>query len=73
MGSNQLDSTLGGILSEGFMADVDIIRNVRMLCLKKQFADAIHLAQKVQDPESRKTLVFICNSFEHSMIKVHAA
>lgn len=53
--------------------DVDIIRRVRMLCLKKQFTDAIELAHSIEDPEARKTLVFICTSFEHSIIKSHAA
>jgi len=38
------------------MNDVEIIRAVRVLCIKHDFDEALRLANKVQDPESRKTL-----------------
>jgi|GEM_PF-762280 len=53
--------------------DVEIIRAVRRLCLRKEFSEAINLAYKVEDRETRNTLLFICHSFENSSIKTHAA
>ena len=52
------------------MNDVEIIRAVRVLCIKHEFDEAIRLANKVQDDESRKTLMSICYSFRNSQISV---
>jgi hypothetical protein len=51
------------------MADVDIIRAVRRLCLQHKFDDACYLAQTIEDPHSRRTLLVICNSFRQAQIK----
>lgn len=55
------------------MTDIEIIRAVRMLCIKHEFDDALRLANKVQDDDSRQTLTAICNSFRNSQISVKAA
>lgn len=55
------------------MDDVQIIRSVRILCLQHKFADAKALARKVSDANSRNTLMFICDSFIASQIRVAAA
>jgi len=55
------------------MNDIEIIRAVRILCVQHRFDEAIRLADKVQDTESRKTLTAICNSFRNSQISVRAA
>jgi len=52
------------------MNDIEIIRAVRVLCIKHEFDEAIRLANKVQDDESRKTLTSICESFRNSQISV---
>lgn len=53
--------------------DIALIRTARILCLQRRFAEAIAAARKVGDPNTRETLLFICNSFEASQIKVKAA
>ena len=55
------------------MNDIEIIRAVRVLCIKHEFDQAIRLANKVQDDESRKTLTFICESFRNSQISLRTA
>jgi len=54
------------------MNDVEIIRAVRILCIKREFDEAIRLANKVQDDGSRKTLTSICHSFRNSQISVRS-
>jgi hypothetical protein len=53
--------------------DIELIREVRCLCLKHDFDRAIDLAKNVDDPNTRNTLLFICQSFKTSQISVHAA
>lgn len=53
--------------------DIELIREVRCLCLKHEFEQAIDLAKKVEDPNTRNTLLVICRSFKTSQINVHAA
>ncbi|HSC66281.1 MAG TPA: hypothetical protein VLC79_01210 [Cellvibrio sp.] len=53
--------------------DIEFIREVRRLCIKHDFEKAIEVAKKVDDPNTRKTLIFICKSFKTSQINVHAA
>lgn len=53
--------------------DIELIREVRCLCLKHDFDGAIDLARKVEDPNTRDTLLFICKSFKTSQIRVRAA
>jgi len=48
--------------------DAMTIREVRTLCLKKQFNAARALANTLNDEQSRKTLINICNSFKQSNI-----
>ena len=55
------------------MSDIEIIRAVRILCLQHKFDEAISLAQRVEDTNSRQTLTAICTSFRHSQIRVQAA
>jgi len=55
------------------MNDIEIIRAVRVLCIKREFDEAMRLANKVQDDESRKTLASICQSFQNSQISVRDA
>ncbi len=55
------------------MNDIEIIRAVRVLCIQQRFDEAIKLAHKVQDTESRQTLTAICNSFRNSQISVKTA
>lgn len=55
------------------MKDIELIREVRCLCLKHDFDRAIDLARKVDDPKTRDTLLFICRSFKTSQINVRAA
>ncbi|HCS64232.1 MAG TPA: hypothetical protein DIW64_09210 [Cellvibrio sp.] len=53
--------------------DIELIREVRCLCLKHDFDQAIDLARKVDDPNTRDTLMFICRSFKTSQINIRAA
>ena len=53
--------------------DIEIIRAVRCMCLEHRFEDALHLAGKVQDPQSRETLTLICKSFKQTRINIKAA
>lgn len=53
--------------------DIELIREVRCLCLKHDFETAVVKAQTVTNPETRETLLFICRSFRAAQIKVHAA
>ena len=53
------------------MTDIDIIRATRRLCLQHDFYSAIDLARRVQHPETRDTLVKICNSFCKAQFKTH--
>lgn len=53
--------------------DIELIREVRCLCLKHDFDQAIDLARKVDDPNTRNTLMFICRSFKTSQINIRAA
>lgn len=55
------------------MNDIEIIRAVRILCIQHRFEEAIRLANKVQDADSRRTLTAICNSFRNSQITAKAA
>jgi len=55
------------------MQDIERIRTARILCIQHRFEEAINVARKVEDPETRNTLLFICKSFQASQIKVHAA
>ena len=50
------------------MNDIEIIRAVRILCIQHNFDEAIRLAAKVHDSESRKTLNLICQSFRKAQI-----
>ena len=54
-------------------ADIEIIRAVRRLCLKQSFEEAMTLARKVEDAETRKTLLFICSSFKSTQFSTRAA
>lgn len=53
--------------------DIEMIRSARILCLQHRFNDAIALAHKVQDENSRNTLVFICRSFLQAQINLKEA
>lgn len=53
--------------------DIELIREVRCLCLKHDFDRAIDLARKVGDLNTRDTLLFICRSFKISKISAQAA
>ena len=53
--------------------DIEFIREVRRLCIKHDFEKAIEVAKQVDDPNTRKTLLFICKSFKTSQFNVHAA
>ncbi len=53
--------------------DIELIREVRCLCLKHDFDAAVALARTVTDPETRDTLLFICRSFKAAQINVRAA
>lgn len=55
------------------MSDIEIIREVRCLCIKHKFDEATSLARKVEDIPTRETLTLICKSFEQSQIKIRAA
>ncbi len=46
--------------------DIEIIREVRRLCLQHRFTDALNEACKIEDAETRQTLIAICNSFLRS-------
>jgi hypothetical protein len=48
------------------MNDIEIIREVRRLCLQHRFQDALDNAWKIEDSETRQTLLAICNSFVRS-------
>ncbi|WP_062065769.1 hypothetical protein [Cellvibrio sp. OA-2007] len=53
--------------------DIELIREVRCLCLKHDFEIAVSKARTVTDPETRETLLFICRSFKAAQINVQAA
>jgi hypothetical protein len=53
--------------------DIEIIREVRRLCLKHDFERATELAKKVADAHTRDTLLFICKSFKATQLHTHAA
>jgi len=53
--------------------DIELIREVRCLCLKHDFDAAVARARTVTDPETRDTLLFICRSFKAAQINVRAA
>jgi hypothetical protein len=53
--------------------DTELIRTARILCMQRRFGEAVTIAKKVGDPQTRETLLFICYSFEASQIKVKAA
>jgi hypothetical protein len=55
------------------LQDIERIRTARILCIQHRFEEAINIARKVEDLETRNTLLFICKSFQASQIKVHAA
>lgn len=48
------------------MNDIEIIREVRRLCLQHRFQEALDEAWKIEDSETRQTLLAICNSFLRS-------
>lgn len=53
--------------------DIEMIRSARILCLQHRFNEAISVAHKVQDLDSRNTLLFICRSFLQAQINVKVA
>lgn len=53
--------------------DIERIRTARILCIQHRFDEAIDIARKVEDPQTRETLMFICKSFQSSQFKVKAA
>ncbi len=55
---------------ENAMSDADIIRAVRRMCIQQKFEEATYLAQTIEDPYSRRTLILICNSFRVSNTSV---
>ena len=55
------------------MNDIEIIRQVRRLCLQHRFEDALNEAWKIEDSETRQTLLAICNSFLKSQISEKVA
>ncbi len=55
------------------MNDIEIIRAVRILCIQHRFDEALRQASQVENEQSRKTLMAICNSFRNSQISVRAA
>ncbi|WP_039913696.1 hypothetical protein [Cellvibrio mixtus] len=52
--------------------DIERIRTARILCIQHRFREAIEIARKVEDPETRETLLFICKCFQSSQLSVHA-
>jgi hypothetical protein len=46
--------------------DIEIIREVRRLCLQQRFVEALDHAREIEDTETRQTLLAICNSFLRS-------
>ncbi len=55
------------------MNDIEIIRQVRRLCLQHRFEEALNEAWKIEDSETRQTLLAICNSFLKSQISEKVA
>lgn len=55
------------------LSDIERIRTARILCIQHRFEEAIMIAKKVEDPQTRETLLFICKSFEVSRIRVNVA
>lgn len=55
------------------MNDIEIIRQVRRLCLQHRFEDALNEAWKIEDSETRQTLLAICNSFLKSQFSEKVA
>lgn len=53
--------------------DIERIRTARILCIQHRFEEAIEIARRVEDPQTRETLMFICRSFQSSQFKVKAA
>lgn len=53
--------------------DIELIRTARILCIQHRFDDAMAVARKVEDAKTRETLIFICNSFVVSQIRVKSA
>lgn len=53
--------------------DIEIIRQVRRLCLQQRFDEALDEAWKIEDSETRQTLLAICNSFVRSKFKEKVA
>lgn len=53
--------------------DIELIREVRCLCLKHDFETAVAVARTVTDIKTRDTLLFICRSFKTAQINVRAA
>jgi hypothetical protein len=49
--------------------DIEIIRQVRRLCLQQRFEEALDEAWKIEDAETRQTLLAICNSFVRSKFR----
>lgn len=43
--------------------DIEIIREVRRLCLQHRFDDAQAMAREIEDTDTRQTLLAICRSF----------
>lgn len=55
------------------MNDIEIIRQVRRLCLQHRFDEALSEAWKIEDSDTRQTLLAICNSFLKSQFKEKVA
>ena len=55
------------------MSDIEIIREVRRLCLQHRFQEALSEAWKIEDSETRQTLLAICNSFLRSQFSEKVA
>ncbi len=55
------------------MNDIEIIREVRRLCLQHRFEDALNHAWRIEDYETRQTLLAICNSFLKSQFREKVA
>lgn len=53
--------------------DIEIIRTARILCIQHKFDEAIQIARKVEDLNTRETLLFICRSFQSSQFGARAA
>jgi hypothetical protein len=53
--------------------DIELIRTARILCIQHKFEEAIQIARKVEDLQTRETLMFICRSFRSSQFSERAA